>query len=294
MRIRTIRSSAVLKSILAAAFLLLLAVSFSGCKKEEGSVLPEREEMTETEETTKDEAAPSKETADKEPAEEKADAGKADSKDAAESETISEENSESEDSTGDPAPGPDFEISPRGGYFITFAGYDEDGKYLSDFSAHVDANVTEEADPDHPGYKTVIGTFKMDLSANPGAIYWNWVSAFDRESGISFECAAEKNAYSADPTLAYEGLGVLELPGADGGTKEIRMKIDTENNYPEVTDKVTVYCPEDYDGTVFQIGYISEAELNAYGSLRPAEEFVTIGQLPNIGEEMYYFTAEDK
>ncbi|MCR5501698.1 MAG: hypothetical protein K6F53_01670 [Lachnospiraceae bacterium] len=296
--IRTDKRKAAALPVLIIALLLMTVPA--GCKKGEGSLLPEKKEATV--DTAGDSADAGKDASGNETTDPGADAGNETTdagKDTSGNETADPGEKASGNETADSGTDagedavPSFKISPQGGYSVTFAGFDEDGKYLSDFSAYVDVKVSEEPDPDHPGYKIVSGVFKMDLTANPGPVYWNWVSAFDRETGISFECAADKNSYSADPALAYDGLGVLEL-SSEGKTADIRMKIDTDNLYPEVTDTVSVFCPEDYDGTVFQIGYISGEELDAYGKLNPAEETVTIGQLPNSGEEMLYFSAKDK
>ena len=57
----------------------------------------------------------------------------------------------------------------------------------------------------------------------------------------------------------------------------------------------TVTCPEDYDGTVFQLGY-SDMQINQANSEIDYSQPYMIDQLPGYGtngHDFYYFSASD-
>lgn len=180
----------------------------------------------------------------------------------------------------------DIAISPQGSHTFTCWGGDRDWNAVGDFTAGVQVSVTESTDGVQAGQKTVTATFSLRLDDNPGDTALFWTSAFDRYTGASFEFAGD----AVQPDLPA---GFVRLPVGDGHC-DVALSFHDSGDYPALVRTVTVTCPADYDGTVFQLGYSSAELSDAALPFETSGEAYTIDQLPNYGSGYLYFSCSDQ
>jgi len=139
------------------------------------------------------------------------------------------------------------------------------------------------------GYKEVTCVFNCDLSeVESGYKVAQWQSAFDKYTGTSFE-------FEGEPVSQDQGSKGKVVVGSDEEAFDISMEYGVEKaeeaRLLKVTIKVT--CPEEYNGTVFQIGY-SDKEINeANAKIDYISGMHTIDELPGFdtnGHQYFYFS----
>ena len=81
-----------------------------------------------------------------------------------------------------------------------------------------------------------------------------------------------------------------------GEVYDVRMEYDAQQNGNTDTYTVTVICPEDYDGTVFDIGCAYKDLSEMYDKIDLKKKLYTIDELPYYGDHYsyYYFSSSDK
>lgn len=180
-------------------------------------------------------------------------------------------------------------ITPQG--HIDLATTANDGENdVSDIVAGVDVSIAETDSADREGYKEINCTYVYDQSGcDEGTVVAGWNGAFDRYTGTSFEFYPNPEDEDSMPA-------VVEFD-ANGSHIDVQMTYGIEKNEENntVTVTITLVCPADYDGAVFQIGYSDMAIDNAnaefdYTQLR------TIDELPGFGtngHDYYYFSASN-
>ena len=164
-----------------------------------------------------------------------------------------------------------LQITPQGNYtLITMMGNPKTGKEVKEVKVPSSIRITETTDGTEEGYKQVTATITEDLSVTKGGNrLLGWYSAFDRNTGISFESAG-KEAFKA------------------------RVETDfSDAVYPTGTIRITVTCPKDYDGTVFQVGYENIAMNTSWHQNTPQGASYRIDELPYFdtnGHKYFYFS----
>ena len=170
--------------------------------------------------------------------------------------------------------------------------YNAEGEDLGEQEIGGSIRIFEDDFAGKDGYKVVPALISYDMSSlEEGQKLATWQSAFDRYTGTSFEF---------DSTQISEGeimFGNVEFE-YNGETYDISMKywfdFDEENNTKNI--EIDVICPEDYNGTVFQIGY-SDLEINAANTdIDYSARLYTIDELPGFntnGHDYYYFSASN-
>ncbi len=190
-----------------------------------------------------------------------------------------------------------LKITPQGDFTFDTVLMSSDGRVLIDINTFekekidVPSNVTitETTEGAEEGYKKVTAVFNCDYSAGAGKICYAWSSAFDRYSGVSFE---------VDPDTTYGNAtepGVVQIK-YKGEVYDVRMEYDAQQNGNTDTYTVTVICPEDYDGTVFDIGCAYKDLSEMYDKIDLKKKLYTIDELPYYGDHYsyYYFSSSDK
>ena len=179
-------------------------------------------------------------------------------------------------------------LSPQGAFSFDTKAYDRDGNEL-DITENVNVAISEASCDDRNGYKIVEAVFEADLSELPeGYRFSSWQIAFDKYIGTSFEYY--QNAEDEQPAeLIFDCLG-------DKTDVQMSYESSRDNEAGILTITIRVVCPEDYDGTVFQMGY-SDKEINeADRNWSYSERLYTIDELPGFdtnGHEYYYFSYGD-
>ncbi len=179
----------------------------------------------------------------------------------------------------------DLTLSPQGAFSFDTKAYDGDGNEL-ELVENVDVAITETACEDREGYKIVEAVFEVDLSQLPeGYRFASWQLAFDKYTGTSFEYYESAEAEQpCEFTFDCRGDDV-----------DVQMAYDASRDDEKgiLTIIIMVTCPEDYDGTVFQMGY-SDAKINEADQDWPYyERLYTIDELPGFnsnGHDYYYFS----
>lgn len=162
-------------------------------------------------------------------------------------------------------------ISPQGEFSTKTEVQDEEVEVYSSIS------ITESTEGCPDGFKKITANF-ITLDGSSNKRYW--YSAFDRYTGCSFE---------------YDTTTVTSTSSGSVKTRlslELNMDIDILFDFSDKTNaKVTITCPESYDGTVFYAGYASRDLMTAYdkfdfenGNVYKADE------LPYWGSEYRFFT----
>ncbi len=187
----------------------------------------------------------------------------------------------------------DLTITPQGDFTFETAGVVEEEKKVIEVGGKVSIEETTEGCAD--GYKRVICDIVTDYSCiEQESGYAQWVSAFDRYTGTTFEFAeAESELADGDSNVSD---GAVKIKNGDE-VYDISIGFEEENDYPRWHDVVTVICPVEYDGTVFQIGYW-DSDLAAKNSeFDYALRTYAINELPAYdtnGHKYYYFSYTDK
>ena len=182
----------------------------------------------------------------------------------------------------------DLSLSPQGSFSFDTKAYDRDGNEL-DIVENVEVAISETSCDDRDGYKIVEAVFEVDLNGLPeGYRFSSWQLAFDKYTGTSFEYY--QNAGDEQPAeFTFD---------CRGDKPAVQMSYDTmrDDEAGILTIIIRVTCPEDYDGTVFQMGY-SDAEINDADLNWPySERLYTLDELPGFdtnGHEYYYFSYGD-
>lgn len=181
-------------------------------------------------------------------------------------------------------------ITPQG--HIELLTVQTDGENdISQINVGVDVSVTESSSTELDGYNDITCRYVFDLSERAeGARLATWQSAFDRYTGRSFEFDSSSLTEGEDMT------GSVQFDYRENHY-DVQMtygfETDEENN--TMTVYITVTCPEDYDGTVFQLGY-SDMQINQANSEIDYSQPYMIDQLPGYGtngHDYYYFSASD-
>ncbi len=176
-------------------------------------------------------------------------------------------------------------------------GYPESSRHKAGDEVEITANasVTETTEGVESGYKKLVGTFEYDwakffysytpiVSYDPGLGSIKpsvWISAFDRYTGTSFE--------PGDVVIPIE---------YNGTTYDVKAAFNWDADYDYdigkmlVTGTITITCPADYDGAVFEIGcgtkYDPEKKANddePYNSIDYSK--------PVMEDEFPFFTDKD-
>lgn len=150
-------------------------------------------------------------------------------------------------------------------------------------------NVTESEAVSYSGYKEVICNFVYDLSnADEAGVLED--GAFDRYTGIQFCTEKEYQEMLAEKHPAeYENFVRIEN-GEDYFDVNVTTELDVD--FPTMTKKMSIICPEDYDGIIFYTGYDSLAleeedkELEKINDLRSFDETAFY----NNGHEYVFFS----
>ena len=163
---------------------------------------------------------------------------------------------------------------------------------ISEFEVNGDVLITEKAQSDKEGYKEITCFFTLDMSQKEEDLQYSaWVCAFDRYTGTAFapnpENINENGLIENDAEFDYEN-NTFDIHVEYGyqWTEEIHTLVIC----------ICVTCPEDYDGTVFQVGY-ADMEMNeANAQLDYDGNTYTIDQLPGFdtnGHQYFYFTESN-
>lgn len=182
-------------------------------------------------------------------------------------------------------------ITPQGEFTYTTMSVDLDDNDSETFDVLTKVVITETTDGVEDGYKKVTAVFTEDVSASPEASYWNYISAFDRYTGTSFEFDTETAYTESEDTIAKEDFVTIS-----NGDKsyDVSIKFEGVNFFPDMEETVTVICPVDYDGTVFQIGYCDSKQIEEQDKIDLSERLYTIDEFPYYGEGYYYFSYNNK
>lgn len=178
-------------------------------------------------------------------------------------------------------------ITPQGDFTFTTMGCDDSYNDVKPFEVKANAAVSETTDGVEDGYKKVTMVWNIDASAVDGTGYNHWESAFDRYTGISFEA----DSSVMEGTYHWEGFFTIV-----NGDESYDVSIATEviSDYPKSTDTLTVTCPVDYDGVVFQIGYWDQELREANQAIDYTARLYTIDELPAYGNGYHYFSYSDE
>lgn len=182
-------------------------------------------------------------------------------------------------------------ITPQGEFSYTTMSVDIDNIDVGTFDVPSEVMITETTVGVEDGYKQVMAIFTEDVSASEESSYWNYVSAFDRYTGTSFEFDTEAIYTDSGDTVQKKGFVTISN-GKE--SYDVSVRYDAVNDYPYIEDSITVICPIDYDGVVFQIGYCDPARLEEFMEIDLAERLYTIDEFPFYGEGYYYFSYSDK
>lgn len=178
-------------------------------------------------------------------------------------------------------------VTPQGDCQVEMGGYDAASNELTgDFMADVNVAISESTVDVTDGYKKVSAVFVIDVSNCTGDGILYWCSAFDRYTGTSFEFDSAVNQQLNTPATQD---GFVTIQNGDE-TYDISVEFMTEGKGTFFTQKITVTCPADYEGAMFQIGTSSLEQLTKNAEIDYAARLYTIDELPFFGGEYLYFT----
>jgi hypothetical protein len=177
-----------------------------------------------------------------------------------------------------------LKITPQGDF--KFKTSSKDGKSEKDVTGNISIEETTDGAPE--GCKKVKAVVKTKMEADG---YW-WLSVFDRYTGTSFEFGDKLLS-----TPNYDGVkkGYVRILHGDDWY-DIAVNFDFGGKALDKTSTVTVTCPADYDGTVFQLGYSSK-EIGDEFDKMDLDVLHTIDEFPaydSNGHEYLYFSALDE
>ena len=155
----------------------------------------------------------------------------------------------------------------------------------------INVEITE-ADAEKEGFKVVEAVFVIDKKDIPeGFHHASWQLAFDRYTGTSFEYYDPEDKESGQPAPITFDCNGRKIDA------QMAYSAESDNEAGLITVTISVTCPKDYDGTVFQIGYSDAAIRKADEEWPYSERLFTIDELPGFdtnGHEYYYFSYTDK
>ncbi|MCR5789566.1 MAG: hypothetical protein K6G83_06730 [Lachnospiraceae bacterium] len=145
-------------------------------------------------------------------------------------------------------------------------------------------------------YKVVKAVFTYDLSESERKAGILADGAFDRYTGISFDFDRENDDLPYyDQTQEYDDLdyGYIRVETPDGDY-DITLNQELVVDYPKMTKTFWVICPNDYDGTVFYVGYADKKLSNKYDDMGLSDRLYTMDELPwfDNGHDYYYFSMD--
>lgn len=182
-------------------------------------------------------------------------------------------------------------ITPQGEFTYTTMSVDIDDNDVETFEVPSKVVITETTEGVEEGYKKVVAVFNEDVMDCPEYSYWNYISAFDRYTGTSFEFDPETVYTETEDEVLNEGFVTI---GKGEESYNISLSIEGVNEFPDMEETITVTCPIDYDGVVFQIGYCDSEMIAAYAEMDMAARLYTIDEFPFYGEGYYYFSYSNK
>lgn len=182
-------------------------------------------------------------------------------------------------------------ITPQGEFAYMTMSVDLDDNDAGTFDVLTKVVITETTDGVEDGYKKVTAVFTEDVSASPEYSYWNYISAFDRYTGTSFEFDTEAAYTDSEDTVEKEDF--VTIHNGDQ-SYNVSIKFEGVNFFPDMEETVTVICPIDYDGTVFQIGYCDSKLIEEQAKIDLSARLYTIDEFPYYGEGYYYFSYSNK
>ena len=270
--------------------LSLTGVALSGCgntavKTESDKVVIE---STAGETVQESEAEENKEIADA------GEAGSTEETDAGEEEAETEVPTETEEPEPEPADWLEehgIAITPQGDCQVAFSGCTQDGDEripAGDFLADVNVSISETTEGAEEGFKKVSALFSMDVSSHTGTGFWEWNGAFDRYTGTFFDFVdTTDTSVNVGDHVTHEGFVTIQ-----NGDEyyDVAVSYEVENQNPIIYLTITVTCPIDYDGVVFQIGYDSSELEEQYEQIDFSTRLYTIDELPYYGDGYLYFT----
>ena len=181
-------------------------------------------------------------------------------------------------------------ITPQGDFVVT-AGLIDGNKDAGDIEVPTNVSISENTEGCESGYKKVVISCTCDVSAAEGKTSAIWNSVFDRYTGISFENTSIP-VVNTDMGESSSNAQSLNLT-IDGKDYDIYMDHTHENNFPKTVDKITITCPEDYDGAVFQVGYGSLELMGKLGGVDFGSKVYTVDEIPffdSNGHGYFYLT----
>lgn len=186
-----------------------------------------------------------------------------------------------------------LQVTPQGSHTIPLQSVESLGDAQGvDFDANFTVSITETREGVGPNEKMVTCLFTFDFSNNPLSIVNHWTSAFDRYSGTSFEFSSGVTATGRGETNTRSGYA--QIPLDDGSYADVSIEFTTNSDYPIVEKTISVICPADYDGTVFQIGYDCAEKAEATAGVMAEEKLHRVDEMPYVGDGYMYFSATDR
>lgn len=183
-------------------------------------------------------------------------------------------------------------ITPQGDCKVTFwAGEQDQVTFVDDVEAAVNVTITETTEGADEGFKKVSALFATDFSNCPGDVYRTWTSAFDRYTGISFEFDTSVTYANVGDHVTKEGYVTIQ-----NGDEyyDVSIEVSFDNQYPIEYTTITVICPIDYNGCVFQRGYDSPELIEQNSQIDYSARLYTIDELPYYGDGYLYFTMSNE
>ncbi len=155
---------------------------------------------------------------------------------------------------------------------------------IGEIDMPIKVTIEETQEDCEDGRKKVILTTRLDFSKCDDIKPVWFISAFDRYTGTEFFSSDDKyNTHSL--TITTEDKTYDDIFAIIGG------RLDREKKYYFRT--LTVDCPEDYDGTVFEIGYGSVEMVNEYRNSDITQRIHRIDETPFFPTNgyPYYFVS---
>lgn len=182
-------------------------------------------------------------------------------------------------------------VTPQGDCQVNMGGYDTTtGELTGEFMADVHAAVSETTEGVKDGFKKVSAVFTIDPGNCTGDGILFWCSAFDRYTGTSFEFDSAVNSQLDGEHTAQESFVTIRN-GEE--TYDVSVEFETEGEGMLITKTISVTCPADYEGVMFQLGKDSLEQMVENSEIDYAARLYTIDELPYNGEGYLYFTLTD-
>lgn len=182
-------------------------------------------------------------------------------------------------------------ITPQGNF--TFKAYEYDGETgatIGDFDVSGYVTINEYTEGVEEGYKQVVASYTLDLSANTGGRSKYSTMTFDKYTGIAFakEAGVGYTNYIGDSTSGEDTMVIT----VGDKTYDVVIEEYSENQYPTVFRAIIVTCPIEYDGVVFRIGYVNPEMQEEYLQMDFTDKMYTIDEFPFYESEYpaCYFT----